>query len=133
MADAANKSGGSLSGFENPTVAQNLLDTSESASGISETSPPPSSVPGGEGDQVLAARATTFKASPSIDYTQNPIHSTNANSTSPDSPSISGNSGCSQASHKSHRSPVDSVADAFEEIGHLTDEEQEEASRYKNK
>jgi hypothetical protein len=133
MADTAEKSGGSLSGHENPAVTQKLLGDSELASGISETPPPPSSVPGWEGDKVLAARVETFEASPNADYTQNSIHSTNANSTSPASPSISGNSGFSRASHKSHRSSVVSVADAFEEVGRLKDEEQEEASRYKNK
>ena len=134
MADTAHKSGGSLSGAENPTAAQKLLDASVSASGITELTPAPSSDPGWEGNQVLAARVATFKALPNnIDYTQNPFHSTNANSTSSDNPSVSSNSGCSQASYKSYRSPVISLADAFEDDERLTDEDQGEVSRRKNK
>ena len=88
MANTAHKSGGSLSGAENPTVVQKLLDNSIPASGITEFPPAPSSVPGWEGDKVLAARVTTFKASPSTDYTQNPIHSANADSIPLDNPSV---------------------------------------------
>ena len=132
MADTAHKSGGSLSGAENPTVIQKLLDDSIPASGITEFTPAPSSVPGWEGDKVLAARVTTFKASPSTDYTQNPIHSANADFIPLDNPSVSS---YSQVSRKSHRSPVVSETDVFfdAEVDHLTDEEQEEVWRYKSK
>ena len=136
MADTAHKSGGSLSGAENPTAAQKLLDDSVPASGITKIQPAPSLVPDWEGDEVLAARVTIFKALPSTNYTQNPIHSSKADPIPPeDDPSVSGHSEASysQVSRKSHRTPTQSEADALSEIGRLTDEEQEEVRSYKSK
>ena len=132
MADTAEQPGESLDRLETPVVPPMLRGDSAFASGILETSPSPSLVPGGVGTQVLSTRVEMFEASPSTDFIQNPIHATNANSTFPASPSISGNSGFSQASRKSQRSSIVSVADVFDEVGHLTDEEQEKTVRYKN-
>jgi hypothetical protein len=136
MADTANKSGGSPSGTENPTAAQKLLDDGPPASGITEFQPAPSSDPGWEGNEVLAARVI-FKASPGTDCTNNPIHSSKADPIPPeDDSSVSGHSHAydSQVSRRSHRTPTQSEADALSEIGRLTDdEEQEEARSHKGK
>ena len=132
MADAAQKSGGSPGGVEIATEVRKLPDNGPTASGITESQPLPSSDPGWEGNEVLAAQVI-FKASPGTDYTNNPIHSIKPDLSVPfeDDSSVSAHSHAydSQVSRKSHRTPTQSEADALSDVGRLTDEEEQEESR----
>ena len=76
MADTAEQPGESLDRLETPVVPPMLRGDSAFASGILETSPSPSLVPGGVGTQVLSTRVEMFEASPYTDFIQNPIHAT---------------------------------------------------------